>query len=155
MDVSDRSSGLRRTVLAVFLAVAVAACAPVMRSNGYAPTDIELAQIKVGSDTREVVAQTVGQPSSGGLLAEGAWYYVQSQYRERGIRAPLEVDRQVVAISFDKGGKVSNIERFGLADGKVVVLSQRVTDSNLKGVSVIRQLLGNLGRFDPSQFIRR
>ncbi len=154
MDVSDRSSGLLRLALGICLAFAIAACAPVVRSNGYAPTDAELAQIKIGSDTREVVAQTVGQPSSGGVLAESAWYYVQSQYRERGLRAPLETDRQVVAITFDKAGKVANIERFGLADGKVVVLSQRVTDSNLKGVSVIRQLLGNLGRFDPGQFIR-
>ena len=29
----------------------------------------------------------------------------------------------------------------------VVALSRRVTDSNVRGVSFLRQLLGNLGRF--------
>jgi hypothetical protein len=34
-------------------------------------------------------------------------------------------------------------------------LSRRVTDSNIKGVGLIRQLLGNLGRVNPGQFLRQ
>ncbi|HEX9859181.1 MAG TPA: outer membrane protein assembly factor BamE [Paracoccaceae bacterium] len=124
----------------------VAACAPVFRNHGYAPTDIELEQIQVGTDTRETVAELVGRPSAAGLLNDMGWYYVQSRWRHFGAREPQEIDRQVVAITFTEAGLVENVERFGLEQGRVVPLSRRVTDSNIKGVSFIRQLFGSLGQ---------
>ena len=54
-----------------------------------------------------------------------------------------------MAISFDGRGRVENIERFGLENGNVVVLSRRVTESNIKGVSFLRQLFRNIGNIDP------
>ncbi len=125
--------------------IAGMACAPVYRNNGYVPSDQELALVEVGVDTRETVAVAVGRPSAAGLLNDLGWYYVQSRYKQRGILPPLEEDRQVVAISFTEAGVVENIERFGLAEGRVVPLSRRVTESNVKGASVIRQLFGNIG----------
>lgn len=66
---------------------------------------------------------------------------------------PVEIDRQIVAISFDSGNRVSNIERFGLADGEIVALSRRVTDTGPSGMSVLRQLMANFGRFNPTQML--
>lgn len=122
------------------------ACAPVFRNHGYAPTDIELEQVQVGADTRETVAELVGRPSAAGLLNDTGWYYVQSRWRHFGAREPREIDRQVVAITFTEAGVVENVERFGLEQGRVVPLSRRVTDSNIKGVSFIRQLFSSLGQ---------
>ena len=68
-------------------------------------------------------------------------------------RRPQEIDRQVVAVSFDANGVVANIERFGLERGRVVTLSRRVTDSGVTGVSLAGQLLGNLGNFNPAGII--
>ncbi|MFN3644122.1 MAG: outer membrane protein assembly factor BamE [Gemmobacter sp.] len=144
-----------RAVLALALAVMLTACAPTFTVHGYAPADSELTQIEVGRDTRDTVAAAFGRPGAAGLLTDGAWYYVQSRYRHSGARQPQEIDRQVLAISFDARGRVANIERFGLEDGRVVALSRRVTDTNIRGVGLIRQLLGNLGRFDPGQFLNR
>ena len=112
-----------------------------------------LAQITVGKDTRDTVAEIVGRPSAAGLLNDEGWYYVQSRYRHFGARRPEEIERQVVAISFTPNGTVENVERFGLEQGKVVPLSRRVTESNIKGVSLIGQLLGNIGQFRADQFI--
>jgi hypothetical protein len=33
------------------------------------------------------------------------------------------------------------------------VISRRVTDSNIKGVGFLRQLLGNIGNFNAGQFL--
>lgn len=134
--------GRAAMVLAVIVA---AACTPVYLNHGYIPSDDELALVEVGVDTRDTVAITVGRPSAAGLLNDLGWYYVQSSYKQRGILPPLEEDRQVVAISFTKDGIVENIERFGLAEGRVVPISRRVTSTNVKGASVIRQLFGNIG----------
>lgn len=145
--------GARHAALGLAI-VAVVACAPVYRNHGYAPEDSALAQIAVGRDTRETVAEIVGRPSAAGLLNDEGWYYVQSRYRHFGARKPEEVQRQVVAISFTPNGVVENVERFGLEDGRVVPLSRRVTKSNIKGVSLIGQLLGNIGQFRADQFIQ-
>jgi outer membrane protein assembly factor BamE (lipoprotein component of BamABCDE complex) len=131
----------------------VMGCTPLYRDHGYAPTDAELALLTVGKDTKDTVAEAVGRPSASGVLNENRWYYVQSRYRQRDVRAPEEIERQVVVITFAEAGTVSNIERFGLEDGQVVALSRRVTESNIEGISFLGQLLGNFGRVTAGQIL--
>lgn len=126
------------------------ACTPQFRNHGYAPSDEDLSEIIVGVDTKDTVADVIGAPSSSGVLRESGYYYVSQRIRTFAYQEPRIIDRQVVAISFDKSGVVQNIERFTLEDGNVVALSRRVTTSNVQGISFLRQLLGNLGRFSPS-----
>ncbi len=121
-------------------------CAATFTNHGYAPTDSDLEEILVGVDTRDSVEETVGRPSSTGILKESGWYYLSNKMRHYAYRAPVAIDRQLVAITFDKRGVVKNIERFTLEDGQVVVLTRRVTKTGIKGVSFIRQMLGNIGR---------
>ena len=136
------------------VAASLAACSPVFRDHGYVPTEEELSAVAVGSDTRETVAEKVGRPSATGLLNDVGWFYVKSRWRHYGAAAPKEIDRQVLAITFTESGTVQNIERFGLEDGQIVTLSRRVTDSNIKGISFIRQIMGNLGRMRASDVIQ-
>jgi len=136
----------------IALVVALAACNPPVRRHGYVPAEADLAEIVVGEDTRLAVSDRIGRPSSSGLMQGGDWFYVGSTWKQVALRAPQEIDRQVVVIRFDEEGIVENVERFGLEDGKVVALSRRVTDSNIEGVTFLRQLLGNLGNFTLDQF---
>lgn len=151
---SDRAvaQGLRTVVMTVLCAVVVS-CTAVYRNHGYAPTETDLSLLTVGQDTRDTVQAAVGPPSATGLLTADAWYYVQSRFRLFGPREPEEIDRQVVAISFAEDGTITNIERFGLEQGQVVALSRRVTETNIKGVTLIQQLLGNFGRIDAGQIL--
>ncbi|MCT8329108.1 outer membrane protein assembly factor BamE [Albidovulum sediminis] len=133
--------------------LALTACTAIYRNHGYTPADTDLEAIVVGESTRQDVARAVGRPSSIGVLADSGWYYVGSRFRHFAWKAPEEIDRQVVAISFDGDGVVENVERFGLEGGQVVVLSRRVTDSNIKGLSFLRQLLGNVGNISAAQIL--
>lgn len=142
-------SGLRRAVMAAGLAVALGACAPQMRFHGFAPSDADLAQVQVGRDTRDTVLAQLGRPSMGGVLEGSDWFWVQSDWRHENWRAPVEVDRQVVAISFDRADRVANIERFGLRDGQVVPLSRRVTDAGPRP-TVLSQVARVFGVFSPA-----
>ncbi len=148
--------GIRRFVrltLVAVLALTLAACTATFRNHGYMPPDEELDMVLVGVDTRETVGVSIGAPGTSGLLTDSAYYYVQSRFRQFAYNAPEEVERQVLAISFDENGVVENIEKFGLEDGRVVVLSRRVTESNVKGVTFLRQLFSNFGNFDASTLL--
>lgn len=132
----------------------VASCSNLDRKHGYVPEDEQLEQIIVGVDTKETVADVVGHPATSGVLSNGGWYYVKSKFRAYGVRERKEIDREVLAISFDQDGVVSNIERFGLQDGKVVAISRRVTDSNIKGIGFLRQLFGSIGNFAAEELLK-
>ncbi|MDU8926806.1 outer membrane protein assembly factor BamE [Alisedimentitalea sp. MJ-SS2] len=139
--------------LAGIALVAVTACSSIYRNHGYVPTEDELAEIVVGVDTRATVDDVIGAPSAGGLLEGGDYYYVRSRVKHIGMLEPQIIDRQVLAISFDGGDVVQNIERFGLEDGQVVPIARRVTNSSVEGKGFLRQLLGNLGSFNPGALL--
>ena len=145
----------RRGALIGVACAMLAACSPIIRDHGYVPSEKDLAKVEVGVSTRDDVGYAVGRPTSSGVLAGSAWYYVGSRFKQVGPRAPVEIDRQVVAITFAEDGTVENVERFGLKDGKVIAISRRITASNIKGTTLISQLLGNLGNFDASQVLPR
>lgn len=152
----SRILGWGRTVglvLTASVALSIAACSPVYQNHGYVPSDEELALVEVGKDTRETVAGTLGRPTSEGLLNDVGWFYVQSRWKNFGALPPKEIDRQVVSVTFSEEGVVENVERFGLERGRVVAISRRVTETNVKGISVLRQLFANIGRFRADQFI--
>ncbi len=138
--------GKVRLVMLAGLMMALSACAASFRTHGYAPTEEELAAIIVGKDTRESVAQAIGRPSTTGLVSDRNWYYVQSRFRQFAWQAPQEVDREVLVIRFNAAGKVANIERFGLEDGRLIVLSRRITPSAVNDAPLLRQMLGDIGR---------
>lgn len=149
----DRSARWARRILLVGALAGLAACTPQIRNHGYVPLEQDLALVQVGVDTRETVLELVGTPTAGGILNGSGYYYVASQFRHFGWLEPQEINREVLAISFDADGVVQNIERFGLEDGQVVVLTRRVTDDNIRDTTFIRQLMGNIGNFDAGSFI--
>lgn len=142
-----------RTVTGVVALVALAACSTLDDSHGYVPDDALLAQVEVGRDTKDTVARILGRPTTSGIIDDLGWYYVKSDYERFLWRAPVEVNREVVAVSFAENGQVANVERYGLEDGQVVALSRRVTTSNTRGIGFLRQLFSNIGNLNAGQFV--
>lgn len=145
-------SRIRLLGVAVFM-MAVTACSPVYESHGYAPSEYELEPVVVGASTREAVVAAVGQPMVTNTKYGESWFYVGTRFRHYGMNEPEVVDRNVVVVSFDDAGNVSNVERFTLADGKTVSHSRRVTETNLGRLSLVEQLLRSLGRVDPAAIL--
>jgi len=146
-------SGILRGGIAILLIGGLMACAPQFRNHGYAPTDADLAQIVVGADNRATVANVIGRPTSSGMLDESGWDYVESRFRNQTYQAPREINRELVAVSFDSRGRVSNIERFGLKDGHVIRLSRRVTKNTAERSLLLAQLLRNLGNLTAGNLL--
>ncbi len=135
------------------LSLGLGACSAVERRHGYTPDDATLSLIEVGRDTRESVAEKAGDPTALGLIEGGDYYYVSSLRRSFAFQPVEETDREVVAISFDASGRVANVERFGLERGRIVPLSRRVTDTNVQGIGLLRQLFGSLGQISAEDVV--
>jgi outer membrane protein assembly factor BamE (lipoprotein component of BamABCDE complex) len=150
MSIFINTGALRRVLIAATLTSGLVACSPEFANHGYIPPAEELDQIVVGVDTRASVEDTIGTPSTAGVVNDSGFYYVRSRKRTLGALAPKIIEREVLAISFDSSGVVTNVERFGLERGQVVPLERRVTTSGVGSSGFLRQLLGNLGRFNPA-----
>ncbi len=132
---------------------ALAGCTAMYRDHGYIPSEEDLAEVVLGVDTRDSVAETIGVPSSTGVLDNSGYYYIETRFRHYGAKAPEAVSRELVAISFTDAGVVSGVERFGLEDGNVIPLERRVTESGIQDKTFLRQLLGNIGNFNPADLL--
>lgn len=138
-----------RLATAALALVALTGCSAGYRNHGYMPPPETLEEITVGVDTRASVEETVGVPSTSGILDDSGFYYVRTRVRSFAYTAPKVVEREILAISFDQAGVVQNIERFGLEEGRVIALERRVTDPDSNRGAFLRSLLSSFGRLAP------
>ncbi|WP_312526059.1 outer membrane protein assembly factor BamE [Paracoccus sp. (in: a-proteobacteria)] len=139
--------------LALILPLVAAGCTHVYRNHGYVPPQNDLALVQVGKTSQSELDSLIGRPSAQGVLTGSTWYYVGSRWDYFGAREPREVERRVVAISFNEQGVVQDVATYGLDHGRVIELSRRVTDSGIANVSIVRQLMGSIGRVSAGELL--
>jgi len=98
-NIQKRGKTLPAVLGAVLLLLS--ACSEIIRNHGYVPPEGDLNALIVGVDTRDTLAASIGRPSTSGVVQDQSWYYIGSQVRHFGARKPEEINREVVAISFN------------------------------------------------------
>jgi len=151
--VVERPFIVKQALLAAAIVV-LASCSGQFRNHGYLPDETALGDIAVGVDTRDVLDQAIGVPTMSGLRSSGGYYYIRSRVQHATYNAPVVVERNVVAISFDENDVVQNIARYSLEDGKVVTLSQRVTNSGDVTRGIVSQLFSNIGGLSAEDILK-
>jgi outer membrane protein assembly factor BamE (lipoprotein component of BamABCDE complex) len=129
------------------MAVGLAACSPTIESHGDLPLPERLAQIEPGR-TKSDVLTLLGTPSTTFDIGAQRWYYISNQTEEYMYHPITEIERLVIVIDFDKEGKVSSVRKLGLKDGQEIAMESRTTPTTGQGLSLLGQLIGNVGRFD-------
>lgn len=150
-------SNLARTA-AVLLALAAPALAgcdsigflsfpPQTRGN---KVDSELlAQLVPGTSSRADAVALIGSPTARATFDDNTWIYI-GEVTKPVIAGTLNVlNQEVVVLTFDQGGTLRNIERRNQSDAQDVNVVARSTPSPGNNASVLQQLLGNVGRFNP------
>jgi len=140
---------LRRAATAALTAslLALGACAPITSYSGFQAIEASPTDVKVGTDTKSTVRGRLGSPSATSTFDNNVWFYV-SQVKERvAFRRPQVSARQVTAITFDKDSEqVTHVDNLTLKDGKVVAFNGRETPTRGREMTILEQLLGNVGR---------
>lgn len=127
--------------------LAVGACAPMTSYSGFQAIEASPADVQVGTDTKSTVRARLGSPSTTSTFDPNIWFYV-SQVKERvAFRRPQTASRAITAISFDKETEaVTNVDNLTLKDGKVIAFNGRETPTRGREMTIMEQLLGNVGR---------
>jgi outer membrane protein assembly factor BamE (lipoprotein component of BamABCDE complex) len=139
------SSLIKPAVL--LLCITLAACAPTLVMQGYVPDDETLAGVEQGVDTKNAVVTKLGSPSTIATFDDDTWIYVNKRSEVFAFFEPTVLSQNVVAINFDPEGRVEEIRRFTLEDGRLIDPITRKTPTQGRELGLLEQLFGNVGRF--------
>jgi outer membrane protein assembly factor BamE (lipoprotein component of BamABCDE complex) len=116
--------------------------------RGYQVDQQTLDQLKVGETTKPQALALMGTPSTTSTVGGDAWYYIgQKMARPLAFMPPKMTDQSVLAIYFDKSGKVDRIAKYGMQDGKVFDFVSRTTPTGGAEPSFLRNIMTGLLRF--------
>jgi len=146
----NRVAGL---ILVAMIGGGLSGCAPMVKNHGYAPDDELLAGITAGTDTRGSVRRKIGRPSTTGVFTETGWYYVATTVEHYLYYEPAVSDRRIVAVQFDANDVVSGVNVYGFEDGRIIDLQTRTTPTQGRQLTILQQLLGNLGTLTGEQLL--
>ncbi len=138
---------MRFALLAVAVAFVAPACAPVVELRGNLPPPEQVEQVKVGKTTRDEVQGLLGTPSNVTPFGDETWHYISTVTERQAFFEPVVKDRKVITIVFDRNGVVRVLDTKGLKDGKDITPVDRETPSAGKEMTVLQQMMGNVGKF--------
>ena len=128
-------------------AALVSGCAPTSMFQGFQAIEAKPQDVKVGEDTKSTVMSRLGSPSTVSTFDPNVWFYISQVTQYESFYKPKVIRRDIVAVSFDKGDeKVTTVSTLSLKDGRVIAYNGRETPTRGRELSILEQLLGNLGQ---------
>jgi outer membrane protein assembly factor BamE (lipoprotein component of BamABCDE complex) len=116
--------------------------------RGYQIDEQSLAKVQIGKSDKREALSLMGTPSTTSTVGGDAWYYIgQKEHRALAFMPAQTSDQHVLALYFDKGGKVSRIANYGMKEGKVFDFVSRTTPTGGQEPSFLKNIMNNLFRF--------
>jgi outer membrane protein assembly factor BamE (lipoprotein component of BamABCDE complex) len=142
MRLTSSLAGLLAGAAAVAALGALVACTPVISQRGYIADNANEATIKPGTDTKATVQDRLGYASTTATFGgDNAWYYISQTEKQVVFFTPTVLNRRILAVYFDKDGKVSGTRHYGLQDGHVIAFETRETPARGRELTFLDQLL--------------
>lgn len=110
-------------------------------NRGYIVSEEALAQVKTGNSQDQVLV-ALGTPTTISTINGDVFYYIsERQARQFAFQQPRTVDRNVLAIYFDRTRRVERVANYGMQDGRVFDFISRTTPSGGEEASLLRQIM--------------
>jgi outer membrane protein assembly factor BamE (lipoprotein component of BamABCDE complex) len=130
------------------LAGLAAACAPETNTHGVLPDKALISEIKPGVSSREDVTRILGTPSTVAAFDKETWYYIGARTEQVAFFQPDVLEHKVLVVHFDKAGKVEDVRDVDATKAPSVEFVDRVTPTRGRELTILQQLIGNVGRFN-------
>ena len=132
---------------AVVLVLVLSSCSPTVTQHGHRITDDDITRIQPGVTTQRDILQMLGSPSAQAPFDNGRWYYVTQRSERMSFYQSELTQQDVVTVTFNADGTVGEVGRHGLDMAQQVSPNSEKTQTLGNELSIIEQLLGNVGRF--------
>lgn len=133
-------------IIACCAGLAVGACSPVKEIRGNLVEDKNLVRVEPFITNKTQVRQMLGTPVATSMFNQDTWYYVGQKTEQTAFLNPEVTERRIIALRFTEEGFVSSIEEIN-DQGYDVTLVDRETPTSGHDMTLMQQLLGNIGRF--------
>jgi outer membrane protein assembly factor BamE (lipoprotein component of BamABCDE complex) len=135
--------------------LATAGCMSKVDVGGYVD-DVDIgSHVIIGESTRDDVVEQLGSPSARSSFGDEAWYYISDRMETVAFFKPEVVDQKVTRISFNEYGYVSSIEQLDRKNAMNFRSVSRETPTEGHSMTIMEQLVGNVGRFNGPPSARR
>lgn len=128
----------------------LSACTPSTATRGNYLEAEDIQSIQPMASTDYDVLNLLGTPTAKAVFDDKTWYYVGLKTEQTSFLDPKVIDRQIYRITFDESGFVKTVEQV-TEDPVKVPLSDRITPTSGHDLTVLQQILGNVGRFNTEQ----
>ncbi len=138
-------------LMTLFIAsgVLMSACTPTQSTRGNIVEDFRMSEVTPGISTRNNVLRSLGSPTTTAPFDDNVWYYIGQKMEKKGIFDPKVVEEKVVVVAFDAEGIVQTMEEID-TDRIDIPKVRRKTKTGGNDITIMEQLLGNVGRFNRS-----
>jgi outer membrane protein assembly factor BamE (lipoprotein component of BamABCDE complex) len=123
---------------------ALLGCEPTIANRGNIMDPDKLAEIKVGTSTRDDVATKLGTPTAVSTFDNKTWYYIGRQTEQYSFLDPDVVDQKGIEVKFDDKGIVTSITKLDPALAEDIEPASGETPTYGRSDTFLRQLLGDL-----------
>jgi outer membrane protein assembly factor BamE (lipoprotein component of BamABCDE complex) len=143
---------MRRTVPlllvgALTLPLALAGCESIVDLRGFAATPGSVEKLEIGAQSREDVVRLIGSPSAVATFNPNVWYYITQKQEYYAFFKPVMLEQKVLQLTFSEAGRLQLLKNYELSDGKDVAMVSRITPTAGKEITILEQIMGNVGRF--------
>lgn len=121
---------------------------PQLRGNKLDPESMK--ELTPGTSTKADVSAIVGSPTARDTFDDNTWLYISEVTQQRIGRTLGELQQNVTVLKFDDKGVLASISKLNKQDALPVTVIARTTASPGTEASFMQQLLGNIGRFNPT-----
>jgi outer membrane protein assembly factor BamE (lipoprotein component of BamABCDE complex) len=113
--------------------------------RGYQVDEDTLSQVKIGATSKQEALALLGTPSTTSTVGGDAWYYIGQKMKHTLSFMPVQMtDQHVLAVYFDKDGKVDRIANYGMQDGKVFDFVTRTTPTGGQEPDFLKNMMVGL-----------
>lgn len=130
--------------------MALNACTPTKAVRGNMLKDYQISAVQPGVDTQSDVLRKLGSPTTRAPFDDKTWYYLGQETEKRGILDPEVKAESIVVVLFDENGTVARIDNVDPRRTDVPYVREKTPTSGNE-MTVMQQLLGNMGRFNKAE----
>lgn len=135
------------STIVLLTALVLTSCTARKFQRGYMADEKLVSSIRAQVDTKDSVKNMLGNPSSRSTFDGTSWYYFSKKSEQLAFFSEKLTELNILAVRFDNEDYVTSIDRYTLADHKVIDPVSKKTLTHGKQLSFFEELFGNIGQF--------